>query len=74
MKEEKGAQLYLRLCTHLRTQLHLMVGTQLLLLLLNLQAFSCHRPFTGKLNKTTAGLFPCLQDVADCPLGKAITM
>jgi hypothetical protein len=32
MKEEKGAQLYLMVCTQLQMHLYLMVGTQLLLL------------------------------------------
>jgi hypothetical protein len=58
MKEEKGAQLHLTVCTQLRMQLYLMVGTRLLLLYLDLQASSCHRPFTRELNKTTGCLSP----------------
>jgi hypothetical protein len=38
MKEEKGARLYLMVCT------------QLLLLWLNLQASSCHHLYTGTIN------------------------
>jgi hypothetical protein len=52
----------------LRTQLHLVVGTQLLRLWLSLQASSCHRPGTGRLQKhyrpvtcsLLAGLGRCL--------------
>jgi hypothetical protein len=40
MQEEKGAPLFL------------LVGTDLLLFWLTLQASSCHRPITGTSNKT----------------------
>jgi hypothetical protein len=42
--------------------------------LLNLQASSCHRPFTRTLSKTTGFLFSCLQGVADALPGMARTM
>jgi hypothetical protein len=58
MKEEKGEQLYLKICTQMQTQLYLMVGTQLLLLRLNLQASSCPGPFTRTLNKPPVACSP----------------
>jgi hypothetical protein len=61
VKEEKWAQLHLVVCTQFRTQLYLMVGTQMLLLWWNLQASSCHRPVTGTSNKTTGCVFLCLE-------------
>jgi hypothetical protein len=72
MKEEKGAQLYLMVCARLQTELYLMVGTQLLLLWLELQPSSCHRPFIGTPSKTTDCLFLCLQGVADALPGMAM--
>jgi hypothetical protein len=74
MKEEKEAQLHLTVCTQLRMQLYLMVATQPLLLWLNLQAFSCHRLFTGTTNKKSGCVFPCLQGVAGALPGVAITL
>jgi hypothetical protein len=71
VNEEKGAQLYLVVRTPSQTQLHLMVGTQLLLLCLSLQASPSPRPFTKVLNKMTGCLFPCLLGVADALPGMA---
>jgi hypothetical protein len=42
-----------------------MVGTQMLLLWLNLQVSFCCRPAARTLNKTTDCLFPCLHGAAD---------
>jgi hypothetical protein len=53
----KVARLYLMVCTHLWSQLHLMIGSVLLLLWLKLQASSCHCTFNGTLDKTTSCMF-----------------
>jgi hypothetical protein len=76
MQEGKGAQLYLMVCTQLRMQSYLMVGTQLLLFWLDLQpqASSCLRPLTWTKKKTTGCSFPCLQGAADALLGMSVPM
>jgi hypothetical protein len=60
-REERGTT-YVMVCTQLRTQMDLMVCTQLLLLWLNFRASSCHQDDD---NKTTGCLLACLQGVAD---------
>jgi hypothetical protein len=77
VKEEKGAQLYLMVCTQLRTPLFLISGAQLLLLWLNLQASCKHLPAAilvpGHEIKNAGCLFPCLKVVANALPGMAIS-
>jgi hypothetical protein len=65
---ERGTSVPLDLCTWFAYAIVLMVGTQLLLLWLNVQASTCHGPFIGMQN-TLSVACSLLERRGRCPLG-----